>query len=166
MKPQDKYSIDIQALTHGVHQFEFHVQDDIFMMWEESEIKKGELKVDIELRKLSSMLELDIEITGQVEVTCDRCLEQFLQPIDYFGTLVVKITEEQGEDDGDIIWLHPSDFKLSLAQYIYESAILSLPFQCVHPSLSECNEDMLKRFTVEPDEQEEHGEEEDDSGNE
>lgn len=153
MKPQDKYSIDIQALTPGVHSFEFEVKDDLFTMWEESEIKKGELKVDIELRKLSSMLELDIRIVGQVEVTCDRCLEEFMQPVDYFGKLVVKITDQQGEDDGDIMWLHPSDSRLSLAQYIYESAVLSLPFQRVHPSLSECNQDMLSRFTVEPDDQ-------------
>lgn len=149
MTPQQKYSIDYQGLALGKHHFTFDVSDDLFSMYEESEVKNGILKANVELTKHSSMMELDVDIEGAVEVECDRCLDPLLMPIDYNGHLIVKISNEIGEDDGDIMWLHPSDNKLSLAQYMYESVILSLPYQRVHESLDECNPDMIKLITIE-----------------
>ena len=37
--------------------------------------------------------------------------------------------------------------EVSLAQYIYESIVLSLPYQRVHPE-GECDADMLHRFRI------------------
>lgn len=148
MTPQQKYSIDYQGLTLAKHHFSFDVSDDLFTMYEESEVKKGALKVEIELARHSSMMELEVQIVGTVEVECDRCLEQLTIPIDYFGDLIVKITDQCGEDDGDIMWVHPTDDKLSLAQYIYESVVLSLPYQRVHQTLAECNPEMVKHFQI------------------
>lgn len=149
MIPQKKYSIEYQGLTLGEHHFEFEVGNDLFAMYEESEVKKGQLEVEVYLVKHSTFMELEVEIIGEVEVACDRCLDEYRQPIDYFGELIVKISAEQGEDDGDVIWLNPGEDKLSLAQYIYESVILSLPFPRIHPHIEDCNQDMIARFSME-----------------
>jgi len=89
---------------------------------------------------------------GEGEVTCDRCLEEFMMPVDYTGTLQVKFAEVAPESDGDIIWLHPVEGELPLAQYIYESIVLSLPFQRVHPDGEDgrpgCDPEMLKHFRI------------------
>lgn len=149
MTPEKKYSIDFQGLSLGKHHIKFDVSDDLFTMYEESEVKQGELKVMIDLTKHSSMMELRIAIDGNVDVECDRCLDLLSQPIDYTGDLIVKISNEQGEYDGDIMWLHPTDNRLSLAQYIYESVILSLPYQRVHASIEECNPETIKHLSTE-----------------
>ena len=68
-------------------------------------------------------------------------------PIDYEGHLIVRISDEEGEYDGDVMWVNPADNEVDLTQYIYESIVLSLPYQRVHPE-GECNPDMLARFTI------------------
>lgn len=98
------------------------------------------------------MMTLDFDIKGNVEVPCDRCLEEFPMPVDYQGTLQVKFSENPPESDGDIMWLHPVESNMNLAQYIYESILLSLPYQRVHPldqnGKPTCNPEMLKHFQI------------------
>lgn len=45
------------------------------------------------------------------------------------------------------MWISPAEGEVSLAQYIYESIVLSLPYQRVHPE-GECDADMLHRFRI------------------
>ena len=45
------------------------------------------------------------------------------------------------------MWLSPSEDFVDLTQYIYESIVLSLPYQRVHPD-GECDLDMLGRFRI------------------
>lgn len=66
-------------------------------------------------------------------VECDRCLGDCSVPIDYEGELLVKFSDEVREYDGDTLWLSPSEDFVDLTQYIYESIVLSLPYQRVHP---------------------------------
>jgi len=68
-------------------------------------------------------------------------------PIDFEGQLVVKFSDEVHEYDGEVMWMLPGEDRVELAQYIYESIVLSLPYQRVHPE-GECNPEMLKRFRI------------------
>ena len=45
----------------------------------------------------------------------------------------------------------PGEDEVDLAQYIYESIVLSLPYQRVHPE-GECDPEMLGRFRIVSDE--------------
>lgn len=109
---------------------------------------RGEGKAEIELIKHASMMELSVSIDANVEVECDRCLDLFTLPISFEDDVVVKISDLDGEDDGDVIWIHPWDDRLDLAPYIYESIILSLPYQRTHQTLEQCNQDMVSRFSI------------------
>ena len=85
--------------------------------------------------------------TAHVVVECDRCLEDCRVPIDFEGQLVVKFSDEVHEYDGEVMWMLPGEDRVELAQYIYESIVLSLPYQRVHPE-GECNPEMLERFRI------------------
>ena len=65
---------------------------------------------------------------------------------------VVKFSDEVHEYDGEVMWMLPGEDRVELAQYIYESIVLSLPYQRVHPD-GECNPDMLERFRIVSDEE-------------
>ena len=99
------------------------------------------------MRKGETQMEVDFTIEGEVTCECDRCLEPCSVPIDYEGSLVVRISDEEGEYDSEIMWVNPADNEVDFTQYIYESIVLSLPYQRVHPE-GECNPDMLARFTI------------------
>lgn len=98
------------------------------------------------------MLTADVRITGHVVVPCDRCLEDCRIPIDFEGRLLVKFSDEPREYDGEVLWLLPGEDEVDLSQYIYESIVLSLPYQRVHPE-GECDPEMLKRFRIVSDEE-------------
>jgi len=145
-----KYRIVYQGLSEGVHEFDFDVDNSFFESLEYSEIKKGDLKAHVVLQKKSTFLELDFQINGYVELVCDRCLDEYMQPIDFEGKLFVKFSE-QGEDlADDVICLTPSEHELDIAHYLYESINLSIPLKRVHPDNeqgeSTCNPEMIKRL--------------------
>lgn len=151
MKKNRKYVLNINGLSLGRHDCRFDVGSDLFLLFENSEVSGGKVEVDIELEKKSNMLSLDFSIKGHVEVPCDRCLEVFTAPVDYEGTLLVKYSEEEQESDGDVMWVAPGEHELDLSQYIYESILLSLPYQRVHPEGENgpgCDTEMLKRFRI------------------
>ena len=147
MNAARKYSIAWKGLSEGEHTFDFEAGDDLFRLFENTEIKSGHCDVKVNLLRAARQLRLGISIRGSVAVECDRCLGDCSVPIDYDGELLVKFSDEVREYDGDTLWLSPSEDFVDLAQYIYESIVLSLPYQRVHPD-GECDPDMLERFRI------------------
>ena len=150
MSVNNTYNIDFQGLSLEKHHFEFDINDSLFSLWEESEIKHGKGHAEVTLAKHSSMMELDIKIAAEVAISCDRCLEDFMLQVNFNGHLIVKFTDQAVDEefDGEVMWLNPKLDRLPLAQYLYESIVLSLPYQRVHPNIKNCNPEMLKRFRI------------------
>jgi len=150
MNQLSKYRIVYQGLAAGRHNFKFDIDDKFFESLEYSEIKKGSLKVNVDLDKKSTFLELDFQIDGWVELTCDRCLEDYNQAVNFEGKLFVKFTEMEDNESEDVIILSPNDHELDISHYIYESINLSIPLKRVHPEDEEgnytCNPEMLERL--------------------
>lgn len=150
MKELTKYRIVYQGLAEGKHEFDFDVDDMFFEALEYSDIKKGKLKAEVILNKKPTFLELDFHIDGFVELMCDRCLEDYNQPIDFEGKLYVKFTDKDIEFDEDVICLSPSENELDISHYIYESINLSIPLKRVHPDDENgdvtCNPEMLEKL--------------------
>ncbi len=95
-------------------------------------------------------MSLALDLEGTVELTCDRCLELYNQPVQKKAHIWIKFGENIQEDGDDVIWLNPEDYQINLAQIIYEYIILSIPLKHVHPSdhegKSSCNPEMLKKL--------------------
>ena len=141
------YSIVFQGLSTGRHEFRFEVGKSLFEEFGSSEIKDGKCEVIVELERTETLMLLDIRIMGHVVVPCDRCLEDCNVPIHFEGRLEVRFSDEEHEYDGEVLWLFPGETTVDLSQYIYESIVLSLPYQRVH-SEGECDPDMLRRFRI------------------
>lgn len=145
-----QYTIPFSGLKEGKHLYEFTADDRFFAGFEQSEIDKGKVSVQVELEKRSTYLGLTFMIKGEVELICDRCLEKYMQPLKSRNTLLVKFSEENIEDDAEIIYIHPNEHQIELAQVIYEFIVLSLPIRHVHPDdrdgNSLCDPAMLKKL--------------------
>lgn len=149
MDTAGKYSIDYRSLGNGRHTFDFEVDGALFEAMESNEIKGGRCDAHVVLDKSDSMLVLHTSVSGEVVVECDRCLEDCDVPIAYEGDLTVRFSDEVNDYDGEQMWIAQGE-PLSLAQYIYESIVISLPYRRVHPD-GGCNPDMMARFTPAPD---------------
>ena len=151
MKP--RYTIAYKGLKEGSHAYEWRVGDDFWKARPEGGITGGEVVVNAVLEKGGAgTMRLKVTMEGSVVVPCDRCLEDCSLPVDFQGDIAVKVSDEEHPFEGDILWLTRGDGAIDLEQYIYESIVLSLPLQRVHPEDVHgqplCNPAMLERFKI------------------
>lgn len=133
MKRFSEYIIPFSSYSNGLHEFEFELFDAFFGLFPESEIQKADVLVSVELIKQERQLEFLFTFDGWVILPCDRCLEEYEQPITGEFTLYGKFGRGNNEDEFDVVWLPQEAYQIDLAQYLYEYVMLSLPMRKIHP---------------------------------
>ena len=139
----DGYKVDLKGMATDTVSYRWQADNDFFSAVQGSEIKQGLLDVALRVKRTSSAYELEFQLQGEVEVTCDRCLESMNQPIDAFCTLRV-VMGEDFVDDGDVVVIPEREGVINVAWNIYEFAALQIPLRHVHPNceaLSESSEE-------------------------
>ena len=159
---RNKYDVEFKGLKEGLHEFEFEIEDKFFEHFDQELVNVGSLDVKVDLEKRNTFLKLYFNIKGWMELTCDRCLDEYRQKIKQKSALLVKFDENDYEDDDEVVWLHPEDHKINLAQLIYEYIVLGIPMKHVHPDKkngeSGCNPEMLERIDNQSPQKEEENE--------
>jgi uncharacterized protein len=144
------YTIQFASLKPGAYTFDFEISDKFFEHFDESEIKKGKVNVQIGLEKQSRLMVLDFNLKGFVSVMCDRCLVDFDLAIESDQKLIVKFGNEKKEETDEIITIAESDHEIDVAQFIYEYIHLSLPPKRVHldneKGESQCDPVIIKKL--------------------
>lgn len=144
------YSLPIQGLGEGIHEYRFDVDALFFKHFENAPVAKSDIEVFLTLDKRSSMLVLDFEFYGTVRTECDRCLAEIDLPIEGTPQLVVKFSEEEEPEDAEVIFMHPEAEELHVARFIYEFIVLAIPmirvYDCELDEPRVCNLDMLDRL--------------------
>ena len=148
MKSLDEFCIPFKGLKAGEHRFEFELDKAFLEAIGDEELLDVEVDVEVVMTKTAQMLTFEVSMDGTAYVECDRCLDELEYPVEADDTLYVKFSDEEIEFDGEVMWLNPADEELDLAGYIYETLLLSLPYQRVHESLEECNQEMIARFKI------------------
>ena len=143
MEKLDGYKVDLKGMATDTVSYRWQADNDFFSAVQGSEIKQGMLDVALRVKRTSGAYELEFQLQGEVEVTCDRCLESMNQPIDAFCTLRV-VMGEDFVDDGDVVVIPEREGVINVAWNIYEFAALQIPLRHVHPNceaLSESSEE-------------------------
>lgn len=152
------FAIPFRGLKLGDHHFEYVIGEKFFDCIEYSEIKKGNVSVEIEMNKQDRMLIFEFSINGTVEVVCDRCLSLFDFHVSGNETFYVKIGEEWLEESDDVLIIPESEHEFNISQLIYEYIMLMLPIQRIHPDdengNSTCDPEMLDKLGAQPKPQE------------
>lgn len=134
MKSGKDYVIQFASLSLGEHEYQFEIGDKFFENLDYSEIKQGDITIDVKLLKQSTMMILESEVSGTVRVNCDVCASEFDLPIAGNYRLIVKVGgHETGDEDDDIITIAANEHQLDLRQYFYEYITLLVPIRRVHP---------------------------------
>jgi uncharacterized protein len=144
------FSIPFTGLKLGKHQFDFDVDNSFFDAFEYSLVKKGLLKVSIEMDKQETMLLLYIHVKGTIELDCDKCLSNFNAPIDIKERQIVKFAEDELEsDDLEIMMLSKKESAVDVSEIIYEIINVSVPYIKVCEEDGEgtqCDKEMIERL--------------------
>ncbi|NTW31193.1 MAG: DUF177 domain-containing protein [Bacteroidetes bacterium] len=146
----DQYSIQFASLTPGSYNYNFKVNDSFFEKFEESQIKQGNVSIDIEFQKEAKMLVLNFILTGSVRLMCDRCLDDFNFDINSNERIIVKFGTDKTDDTEELITISEKDYQINISHFIYEFIHLALPTKRAHPEdengLSLCNPEFIAKL--------------------
>ncbi len=131
------YSIDIFNLKHGKHRFEFLLEAAFFEFFGSELLENGRLQVAAELQKSETMLQLNLQIAGTIELECDRSLQKFEYPVDTSHRLYFKFGDAWDESGEDIIIVPRNQSDLDLSQFMYDFVVLEVPARKLHPDHQE-----------------------------
>ena len=118
--------VALDTLELGVHVFDFQLDNDYFCSIENSELLGGKAQVHAELTLRERDFDLTVAVQGQVQVTCDRCLDAMDVEVDAY--------EEEWDWDEE-----PK--KVDLSWLAYELIVVNLPLVHSHQD-GGCNPEM------------------------
>ena len=135
MMQHKEFIIPFSGLKQGKHEFEYTFDNTIFESFEYNEFNGADIKLNVTLNKMSTMMELEMKARGTVNVNCDLTSEAYDQKIKADLELVVKFGDEYNNDNDEILIIPHSEYQINIAQYVYEMLVLSVPLKKVHPGV-------------------------------
>ena len=135
MKDLKNFDISFIGLKDGVHQFDYNISKEFFDFFNYEEFYNSNINVSLSFLKKPTLFELSFEFSGSLEVACDITNELFQQPIETNIFLIVKFGDEFNNENDELLIIPHSDYKLNIAQYIYEAIVLAVPIKKVHPGV-------------------------------
>ena len=141
------YKVELKGLSPGKHQLSFDLTDSFFALIneEESDVKRGNLKLVLDINRIGDVFEMIFSINGVVLVSCDRCLDDIEMPVNINNKIFVKFGEEYTEESDEVVVIPESEGNINIAWFVYEFIILSLPIKRVH-AYGMCNKEMLTKL--------------------
>ncbi|HRG59196.1 MAG TPA: DUF177 domain-containing protein [Bacteroidia bacterium] len=147
---KEQLVIPFSGLAQGEHHFNFEIGNKFFEQIDNSLIKKGNAIVDVQLIKMSVMLQLHMSFTGNAQIECDRCLGEVFVPLSGKDELIVKLGGEEITDSSNIITIGAKDAEVNITLYVYEMIALNLPFRKIPCEIlnnkSVCDQEMLVKL--------------------
>ena len=135
MMKQKEFNIPFSGLRQGKHNFEYTIDNKFFESFGYDEFNGAAVLLNVTLKKMSTMLELEMNASGTVNVDCDLTSEPFEQPISAELELVVKFGEEFNDEDDEILVIPHGEHQVNIAQYVYEMLVLAVPQKRIHPGV-------------------------------
>ena len=132
-----EYLIPFIGLKIGKHQFDYQLDNTFFAHFDYDEFNDASIKVSVVLEKKSTMLTLEIKHKGTVNVPCDVSGEEFDLVIKGKLNLIVKFGDTFNDENEELLILPHGEFQVNVAQYIYESIVLSVPLRRIHPGIKD-----------------------------
>lgn len=143
-----EFTIPFSGLKLGRHHFEFQIDSSFFDAFDYGEFSDANVKVDVVLEKMSTVMEFDMQAKGTVNVTCDLTNEPYNQSVSGSLKLVVKFGDNFNDEDDEILVLPHGEHQVNIAQYVYEMIVLAVPSKRIHPGVKDgtLDSDVLEKL--------------------
>jgi uncharacterized metal-binding protein YceD (DUF177 family) len=133
LKALHKYNIGIAHLENKTISFNLDGGAAFFEHFEVESIKNGSFTANIQIDKSETMLNINFDITGVLQLVCDRSLEEFDFPFATSESIILKFGDHDEELASGIRILNRTTQQINVAQDIYELISLTVPMKKLHP---------------------------------
>lgn len=92
-------------------------------------------EVDLHFYRTIHFIRVNFHVDAEVELTCDRSLESYIQPVasDYEVLFKVDVQEETENEDGAVRRFNFSSNTLSIEEEVRDTIMLNIPIKKLHP---------------------------------
>ncbi|WP_299106914.1 DUF177 domain-containing protein [uncultured Tenacibaculum sp.] len=135
MKDLKQFNIPFVGLKEGNHLFDYQIDNTFFEAFEFQEYNNTNVTATVDFNKKGSLIELNFNVSGAVNIPCDLTGELFDQEIEGNLPLIVKFGPEFNDENEEILILPYEEYQINIAQYIYELIVLSVPSKRIHPGV-------------------------------
>ena len=149
MKALQEFEIPFLGLKEGIHDYAFDIDAEFFESFEYSEVKQGQVHVDVSMERQERMLIFNFSIKGSIELPCDRCLSPIQLEVNGNERLIVKFGQEWKEESDEVVIMPETESRIDISGFIYEYIMLMLPYKRVHPEDEEIGESLCDGSMVE-----------------
>ena len=139
-----KYDISFVGLKEGIHGYNYKIGKEFFTNFinADSVLEDGNVDVELQLEKSSTMLVLLFSIKGILNVECDVCLDPLALNISNDFRQICKFSDEGfTSSDDEITAIPTSDYEINVARFIYEFIHLCIPAKMTHEE-GDCNDEI------------------------
>ena len=145
----DLYKLPLSTLSLGTHQYEYDLGNQFFKDIDGTEVQKGNVHVLLTVKNTGEIFELNFDISGVVQIPCDRCLDDMDYEVSTHEHLYVKFGKEYSEENDDVVIIPEEEGEINLAWFLYEFIALTIPLKHVHaPGI--CNKAMSFKLRKHP----------------
>lgn len=131
------FDIPYVGMKVGVHHFEYTLDDAYFSHYAEQDFRNARIHCKVSMEKKATMLIFNFYVHGLIEVECDISTEPFDMNIEGHWDLIVKFGEHMTEEEDGVMTLPHDEHVLNLSQFIYETSVLAIPVQKIHPGVAD-----------------------------
>lgn len=125
--------------------FEYRLDNEFFANIDGPEVQRGKVDVIVDVKRTATVYELRFDITGVINIPCDRCLDDMEFEIDTEEELFIKLGQEYIEESDNMLTIPEDEGELNIAWFLYEFIALTIPIKHVHP-YGKCNKEMSERL--------------------
>jgi uncharacterized metal-binding protein YceD (DUF177 family) len=140
-----QFKIDLKNLPDGINAYSYDLDKRFFDAIDHEDIRKGDVKVELTVRRTVGAYEFLFHLNGAIQIPCDRCLDEMNQEIDTSNRLIVKLGEEYSEESDEIVTVPEDEGSINIAWYLYEFIALDIPIKHVHEP-GKCNKVMTTKY--------------------
>ncbi len=137
----NEFDIQIATLSNKVHEYDFVLDNPFFDLFDQNLVNGGQLQAHVILDKTDLLLQFEFKITGSVNVTCDRSLDEFDYPVEIDELLLVRYGAVETELDDNVLQILPGTQFINIAQHLFDYVGLAIPMKKLHPRFYEVDED-------------------------
>ncbi len=132
-------------MPFGTTEYSFHLDNIFFKNIDGEEFHKGNVDVELTVKKTSNTHEFNFNINGVIQILCDRCLDEMEFPISTQARLFVKFGKEFSEESDEIVIIPEDEGEINIAWFLYEFIALEIPMKHVHAP-GKCNKAMSSKL--------------------
>lgn len=130
-------TVDITPFSSGIHHVELTPSaDDVGL----DPTRFGDIHVDAVLQCHRDRILVKLQVTATAELTCDRTLRPYDQPLEGYYSLLFgppSMVGQEGEEFEEVRPLDPADREIDITDVVRDTLLLAIPQRKIAPGAEE-----------------------------